>query len=39
MGRDRGHQRGVSMAAYGELFMATVTWIPIGHGQIAAWSG
>jgi hypothetical protein len=24
MGRNRGHQRGVSVAAYGELSMATV---------------
>jgi hypothetical protein len=25
MGRNGGHQRGDSMAAYGEVFMATVT--------------
>jgi hypothetical protein len=27
MGRNGGHQRGDSMAAYGELSMATVTWM------------
>ena len=37
MGRNGGHQRGDSMAAYGELFMATVTRsCSIGRGMDAA---
>jgi hypothetical protein len=37
MGKNRGHQRGDSVAAYGELFMATV--IPRCRGQAAGLDG
>jgi hypothetical protein len=33
MGRNGGHQRGVSMAAYGELSMATVRWLKVAAGR------
>jgi hypothetical protein len=36
MGRNDGHQRGVSVAAYGELFMATVSSFVVRvHGRVS----